>query len=200
MKPYKFNSKFLESLLSKIKAEGEVTFLAGDFNFNFNQNKGNAEFLEHLFYSTFFSQITLQTRSTSSSQTLIDNISINNQAFHSISGNLATSISYLLPQFIIIENFKELYETYKGKFSNRNFKKLNKKYFNVELKCIDWFLANKNNNLDFRTFFHVFNKTLDKHASRKQGMRKVKKLELKPWVTKGIKTFMKLRDKLYKEA
>ena len=34
----------------------------------------------------------------------------------------------------------------------------------------------------------------------KQGMRKVKKLELKPWVTKGIKTSMKLRDKLYKEA
>ena len=31
-------------------------------------------------------------------------------------------------------------------------------------------------------------------------MRKVKKLEVKPWVTKGIKTFMKLRDKLYKEA
>ena len=24
----------------------------------------------------------------------------------------------------------------------------------------------------------------------KQGMRKVKKLELKPWTTKGIKTFM----------
>ena len=120
--------------------------------------------------------------------------------YFAVSGNLATSISYLLPQFIIIENFKELYETNKGKFSNRNFKKLNEKYFNVELKCIDWFLATKNNNLDFRTFFHVFNKTLDKHVPRKQGMRKVKKLEVKPWVTKGIKTFMKLRDKLYKEA
>ena len=34
----------------------------------------------------------------------------------------------------------------------------------------------------------------------KQGRRKVKKLELKPWVIKGIKTSMKLRDKLYKEA
>ena len=34
----------------------------------------------------------------------------------------------------------------------------------------------------------------------KQGRRKVKKLELKPWVIKGIKPSMKLRDKLYKEA
>ena len=34
MKPNKFNTKFLEPLLSKLKAEEKVTFLAGDFNFN----------------------------------------------------------------------------------------------------------------------------------------------------------------------
>ena len=34
MKPYKFNNEFVEPFLSKIKAEGKVTFLAGDFNFN----------------------------------------------------------------------------------------------------------------------------------------------------------------------
>ena len=58
MKPYKFNSEFLEPLLSKIKAEGKVTFLAGDFNVNlikYNQNKGTAEFLEHIFFKQFYS-------------------------------------------------------------------------------------------------------------------------------------------------
>ena len=52
MKPYKFNNKFLEPLVSKIKVADKATFLAGDFNFNlvkYNQNKGTAEFLEHLF-------------------------------------------------------------------------------------------------------------------------------------------------------
>ena len=34
----------------------------------------------------------------------------------------------------------------------------------------------------------------------KQTMRKYKKLELKAWVTKGIKTSMERRDKLQKEA
>ena len=34
----------------------------------------------------------------------------------------------------------------------------------------------------------------------KQGIRKVKKLELKPWVFKEMKTSMKLREKLYKET
>ena len=41
---------------------------------------------------------------------------------------------------------------------------------------------------------------LDKHAPVKQGIRKDKKIEQKPWVTKGIQTSMKRRDKLYKEA
>ena len=54
-----------------------------------------------------------------------------------ISGNLATPISDDLLQFIIVGHFKELYETNKGKFSYRNFKKLNEKCFNEELKSID---------------------------------------------------------------
>ena len=83
MKPYKFNNKFLELFLSKIKAGVKTTFLAGDFNFNlkkYNQNKGTTEFLEHLFSDNFFLQITLQARSTLTSQTLVDNIFFNNQA------------------------------------------------------------------------------------------------------------------------
>ena len=54
--------------------------------------------------------------------------------------------------------------------------------------------------LGLRTFFYLFNKTLGKYAHMKQGMRKVQKLELKPRVTIGMKTSMKLWDKLYKEA
>ena len=45
--------------------------------------------------------------------------------------------------------------------------------------------------LRFQNILHLFNKTLDKHAPIKQEMRKDKKLELTPWVTKGIKTSTK---------
>ena len=91
---------------------------------------------------------------------------INNQAFCSVSRNLTTSISDHLPQLIIVEHFKELYETNKVKVSYRNFEKFNEKCFNKESKSIDWSLATENDDLDlgFRTFFHLFNKTLDKHA------------------------------------
>ena len=206
MKPYKFNNEFLEPLLSKIKAEGKDTFLARDFNFNlikYNQNKGIAEFLEHLFSKNFTPHITLPTRSTLTSQTLINNIFLNSQSHRSVSGNLTTSISDHQPQFIILENFKKLSDiTSKIKFTYRHFKGFDEKCFNEELKSIDWSLATENNdlNLGFRTFFHLSNKTLDKHAPLKQGTREDKKIEQKPWVTKRIQTSMKRRDKLYKEA
>ena len=141
MKPYKFNNEFLESPLSKIKAEGKDTFLAGDFNFNlirYNQNKGTVEFLEHLFPNNFTPHITLPTRSTLRSKTLIDNIFFNSQSHRSVSGNLTTSISDHLPQFIILENFKKLCDfTSQIKFTYRNFKDFDEKCFNEELKSID---------------------------------------------------------------
>ena len=67
MKPYKFNSDFLELLLTKIKDEDKMAMLAGDFNFNltkYNQNKGTSNFLEDLFSSNFIPEITLPTRKT----------------------------------------------------------------------------------------------------------------------------------------
>ena len=48
-------------------------------------------------------QITLPTRVTAA---LIDNIFVNNPSFKYLSGNITTSISDHLPQFIILENFK----------------------------------------------------------------------------------------------
>lgn len=54
MKPYNFNNKFLEPLLSKIIAEGKAAFFAGDFNLmKHKQSKGFSEFLEYLFSNNF---------------------------------------------------------------------------------------------------------------------------------------------------
>ena len=176
MKLFKFNNKFLEPLLFKIKAESKATFLAvWDLNFNlikYNQNKGTADLPEHLFSNNFTLHITLPMRSTLTSQTLINNILLNNQLHWSVSGNLTTSISDHLPQVIILENLRNFDFTRKINSTYRNLKNSDKKCFSEELKSIDWSLATKNNDLDlsFRIFFHLFNKALDK-----QGIRKDKK-------------------------
>ena len=51
-------------------------------------------------------QITLPTRITGRTAALIDNILINSYANKCISGNITTSVSDHLPQFLLIKNFK----------------------------------------------------------------------------------------------
>ena len=46
----------------------------------------------------------------------------------------------------------------------------------------------------------VVNTTLDKHAPIKEFTKKEEKDKLKPWVTKGIKKSMSVRDKIYKQV
>ena len=53
--------------------------------------------------------------------------------------------------------------------------------------------------MGFETFFRLFNKTLDRHAPIKKSTRKKQKIKSKPWITKGIKKSVSIRDKLYKE-
>ena len=72
-----FNSNYLNNLLEKVSKEQKSVFLLGDFNFNLlNYNVHNAtnEFLNSLVLNSFLPYILQQTRITSHSKTLIDNI------------------------------------------------------------------------------------------------------------------------------
>ena len=53
--------------------------------------------------------------------------------------------------------------------------------------------------MGFETFFRLLNKTLDRHASIKISSRKEEKSRSKPWIKKGIKKPISIRDKLYKK-
>ena len=53
--------------------------------------------------------------------------------------------------------------------------------------------------LGFETFFQLFNKILDRHAPIKKSTKKEEKIKSEPWITKGIKKSISIRDKLYKE-
>ena len=103
----KFNHEYLTDILTKIKNENKNIILMGDFNvnlINYYKNRGTYEFLEQLFNHNFTPKITLPTRITEKTATLIDNIFVNGQAQKHNSGNITTSISDNPPQFIIIEN------------------------------------------------------------------------------------------------
>ena len=122
-------------------------------------------------------QITLPTRVKGTTATLIDNILINSYKNKCTSGNITTSVSDHLPQFLIIENFKG--QTYKMKIPKvaiRDYKNFNSESFQSDIKEIDWSLATENNDvdLDFETFFKLFSRTLGKHAPYKEIRKKIK--------------------------
>ena len=112
------------------------------------------------------------------------------------------SISDHLPQFIIIENGKGDKPTNKtAKTTYRDYKNFDMESFKIDLQGIDWTFATQNNdvNLGFEAFLRLFNTTLDKHAPIKEFTKKEEKDKLKPWVTKGIKKSMLIRNKFYKQ-
>ena len=53
--------------------------------------------------------------------------------------------------------------------------------------------------MSFGIFLHLFNKCLDKHTPLKTVSKKEERVLQKPWITNGIKTSIKIRDKLYKQ-
>ena len=147
-------------------------------------------------------QITLPTRITEKTATLIDNILINNNVLNCISGNITTSISDHLPQFIVLDSLLGTSTDESSfQFLYRSFKNFNEENFSNDINQINWTFATENNdiNLGFETLLRLIDKMLDKHAPVKKCIRKEQKLALKPWVTNGIKKLISVRDKLYKE-
>ena len=181
------------------------SIITGDFNLNlikYMQHTVVNQFLEKILSNNFIPQITLPTtRITEKTATLIDNIFTNSNKHNSncVSGNITTYISDHLPQFLIIENLKQPSFKQNPPISFRDYKKFNEEAFKTELCELDWSFITENNdiNLSFEIFLRFINRILDKHAPTKK--KRENKIISKPWITRGIKTSMKKRDKLYKQ-
>ena len=72
--------------------------------------------------------------------------------------------------------------------------------FKRDLQEINWNFATENSDVDlgFETFYQLLNKALDRHAPIKNSTRKEEKIKSNPWITKGIKISISIRNKLYK--
>ena len=205
MKHLKFNNDYMEELLRVITHENKNCILTGDFNLNLlkhAKSPGVSKLLENLLSHNFMPQITLPTRITEKTATFIDNILINTNKLNSISGNITTSISDHLPQFIVLDSLLGTSTDESSfQFLYRSFKNFNEENFSNDINQINWTFATENNdiNLGFETLLCLIDKMLDKHAPVKKCIRKEQKVPLKPWVINDIKKSISVRDKLYKE-
>ena len=131
--------------------------------------------------------ITLPTRITPRSKTLIDNIFFNEINEAAISGNLTTNISDHHAQFLITP--KILGNNPNKVTLRRSYKNLNNELFKSDLLKTNWESLLKTNlndvNFSFEQFLLELNNLLDIHAPFKYSKRNDKSRN-KPWITNGI--------------
>ena len=174
----------------------------GDFNIDLLKCASSSyshDFLTSLQSCSLVPTIDKPTRVRSTSATLTDNIFINNPDQVVVSGNIIFDISDHFSQFCILKSMRDKIQIKKTKV--RDFPRFSRDSFEADLCNVDWnALLNKRtcdaDNL-FSFFYNKFNKLINKHAPAKTiSNRKAKQLS-KPWITKGIRISIKVKNKLY---
>jgi len=197
----------ISMLLSKVDTEKKNIILLGDFNIDLlscKTNKSYSNFLDICASSHLFPFITLPTRITSESSTLIDNIFMSSSNYKTTSGNLTISISDHLPQFLMLyslnlnsntTSFKPTYYRKWSAFNSTNFRN--------DFNQISWneilALENRDCDFSFNAFLSKINSLIDEHVPLIKLSKRQAKLHSKPWITKGILTSMKIRDNFFRD-
>ena len=163
----------MNDVLGKISGDNKICYLMGDFNLNLlnNQNhNATGEFLDGLYSHLFFPLITLPSRITSHTATLIDNIFFNHVEHSYLrSGLLITDISDHLPIFSISLDHMRTHQKQESLFirdkSNQNISN-----FLEELDCTDWSNLDRYNDpkICYSKFLERYTKTYEKHFPLKK--------------------------------
>ena len=150
----------LSPVLHQISKEDKSIILLGDFNIDLikcSTDGNTSEFFNLVTSRDLLPYITLPTRITDRSQTLIDNIFSNCTSTQIISGNLTSAISDHLPQFFIHPNFNKSFVPRKHNLFRRNLNNYDKASFSRDFLNTDWFhtidIAKGDTNGSFNSFF-----------------------------------------------
>ena len=157
-----FNNQFLSPMLEKVSFENKEVYLIGDFNINilnYKSNQQTADFLKNMHSSSLVPYITLPSRITPRSKTLIDNTFFNEV-------NEVTDILDHHAQFLITH---KILENNPNKVTlRRSYKIFNNELFKNDLLKTDWESLLKTNLKDvdfsFEQFLLKVNNLLDMHA------------------------------------
>ena len=143
-----------------------------------------------------------QTRITSHSNTLIDNIFSNVIDPDIISGNLTATISDHLPQFSVIPNMFGNIPGNKSNIYERDWSKFDQEDFILDYFSVDWedLLKTDELNADNSTKMYLdkINILLDTYAPLKRINKYKMKFKSKRWITFGLQKSISVKNKLLK--
>ena len=168
-------------LLEKLSCEKKEIILKRDFNTNlltYDSDKDTTDFVDTMYASSFYPTINTPTRITATSKTLIDNIFYNDFTKKVVAGNITTSISDRLTQYLIIKEQTTNFEGNREK-GFPNIRKFNKDSFLADLSKINWDnylkIYKNDTDLSFELFLRKINLLYNKHSPLVTSKRKIKK-------------------------
>ena len=200
----------LEQNMQALNDKKTKVMIMGDINIDLASQTNYVSDYNLLLQSNFFfSLITKPTRVTYSSKTIIDHVLTNDTDSILTPGILTYSISDHYPIFCTISNptFKTTKKNMTYSFRNIalvNGDKFRSDLYSVLLPLFDK-LIHSYSNITANSFNEHFNKMMNAifvvinlHAPLQNATRKQKRLFQKPWITKGLITSIKRKQRLYK--
>ena len=169
-------NEHVDELFDLLKDENKYICIMGDFNIDLiklEEDSASNNFFDNMVSNMFIPHITIPTRITPTSKTLIDNIYSNIEDFkNGFSGNLTLSISDHLAQFLIIPfcNSKQIpknHNLYKRDLTN-----FDRENFLLDLLDTDWdvtlSLERKDPNFSLDSLYQLVNNLTDKYMPQKK--------------------------------
>ena len=132
---------------------------------------------------------------------LIDNIFSNNLENSFICGNIVTETMDHFTQVCIVASHPNPLNYSKQKKKIRDYSSFNANRFLSKLQEIEWSNSSDNDtNQSFTTFYKKINCLVNKHAPMKTLSKRRGKILSKPWITKGIRTSIRIKNNLFFNA
>ena len=197
--PEQFQTYF-DMTIERLSSTNKPIYVMGDFNIDLLKSETcdfSHNFLLSLQSYSFFPVIDKPTRVHNNSATLIDNILVNSIGFKLSSGNIVSDISDHYSQFCIIHS-PSLKSRYQGT-KIRDYSRFSEENFISDISQTDWTGLISNGSIDkrFSSFYNRLNKIVNRHAPLKiVSKRKAKQLS-KPWITRGLRRSIKIKNHLF---
>ena len=190
---------YMEKTLNKINLENKDIIMCGDFNcdlFKSISNKNISSFYDLLSCLHIFPSITLPTRSTDNSSTIVDNIFTNQIDKDIISGNILTDFSDHYSQFSSIRNLRADLKSIN--MYTRDYSKFSPEKFRHDIMQINF----HNNFVDVNDQFADFYTKLENCVEQNAPLKKLKPKEIlmkqNPWISNNLEKMIKLKNKFFK--
>ena len=197
-------TKSLSEVLDQIQRENKNIILTGDFNIDLlqcNSDRNTTAFLDMITSFYLSPKITLPTRVTKHTATLIDHIHSNIQAEHSLSGTLKTSITDHYSNFIFIKSSDHKSSQLKSPnhISYRQVTDRTLKDFNSALDNETWQDVYNCSNPDiaYQNFLKTFDSLVNTHLPYKTVRFNKFKHKLEPWITNGLLKSARTKENYY---